>query len=160
MYVTKVLLLAYISFCIRVHFLIVLWNRQMRWWWCAFMEGFSVFFAIIVLWFCLFFSFCSLLGKPACFVRFFPRRICFSFFTFFLFLCNMVTGFFCLLFSYNAFTLLASCFPFQYTLFPLLLCFCFSYNMFGWFSAPLVSGVVMDFIDWCHPAGGKELPLR
>lgn len=94
MYVTKVLLLAYISFCIRVHFLIVLWNRQMRWWWCAFMEGFSVFFAIIVLWFCLFFSFCSLLGKPACFVRFFPRRICFSFFTFFLFLCNMVTGFF------------------------------------------------------------------
>ncbi|CDI83747.1 hypothetical protein, conserved [Eimeria acervulina] len=36
----------------------------------------------------------------------------------------------------------------------------FAYNMFGWFSAPLVSGVVMDFIDWCHPAGGKELPLR
>ncbi|KAL8455889.1 hypothetical protein Emag_000263 [Eimeria magna] len=35
-----------------------------------------------------------------------------------------------------------------------------SYNMFGWFSAPLVSGVVMDFIDWCHPAGGKELALR
>ncbi|KAL8442188.1 hypothetical protein Emed_007386 [Eimeria media] len=36
----------------------------------------------------------------------------------------------------------------------------FAYNMFGWFSAPLVSGVVMDFIDWCHPAGGKELALR
>lgn len=50
------------------------------------MEGFSVFFAIIVL--------LSTWIKPACFVRFFPRRICFSFFTFFLFLCNMVTGFF------------------------------------------------------------------
>ncbi|CDJ63219.1 hypothetical protein, conserved [Eimeria necatrix] len=36
----------------------------------------------------------------------------------------------------------------------------FAYNMFGWFSAPLLSGVVMDFIDWCHPAGGKELALR
>lgn len=47
-----------------------------------------------------------------------------------------------------------ACFVFLYL--PFLL----RYNMFGWFSAPLVSGVVMDFIDWCHPAGGKELALR